>query len=381
MPAKPRRNASTSTPDAARVRITHPERVVFPGTTFTKGDVAAYYLAVMPKLLPEIARRPLSIIRCPDGAGSACFFQKHHADTLGGAVKSVGLREKGGTTGRYLYVDDARAVLELVQMNALEFHPWGSRVDEPDQPDRLVFDLDPAPGIAWNPLVDAANDVRAALRALGLESFARLSGGKGLHVVVPIRRGPDWSVAKAFCERVAVAMSNAQPGKYLSHASKADREGRIFIDWLRNARGATSVASWSLRARSGAPVAVPIAWSELSRMKGPAAFDIVAAMKRATSERADPWPGFDALRQSLPKDASSAGAPRRPVASPANATKANNAASAASATKRVAQRKKSASKANVTRAKASGETRASPRKRTAPAKQKPTKNAIPRASR
>jgi bifunctional non-homologous end joining protein LigD len=287
--------------DAANdVRITHPERIVFPGTTFTKQDVADYYRAVMPRLLAEIAGRPLSIIRCPDGAGGACFFQKHHAAKLGGAIGSIGLREKDGAIGQYLYVDDARGVLELVQMNTLEFHPWGARVDDPEKPDRLVFDLDPAPGIAWPALVAAASDVRAELRKSRLESFARLSGGKGLHVVAPIRRGPTWEHAKAFCEAIADTMAAAQPSKYLASASKAEREGRIFIDWLRNTRGATSVASWSLRARDGAPAAVPVRWSDLAKLPGPAAFDLAAAMKRAKALRSDPWEGFSTLRQALP---------------------------------------------------------------------------------
>jgi bifunctional non-homologous end joining protein LigD len=282
------------------VRITHPERVVYPGTRFTKQDVADYYRAAMPWLLPEIANRPLSIIRCPDGTGAACFFQKHHADKLGTAVGSIPLREKGGTTGRYLYVDDARGVLELVQMNALEFHPWGARIDDPERPDRLVFDLDPAPGVDWKALVAAAKDVRAELAKRGLESFPRLSGGKGMHVVVPIRRGPGWDDAKAFCESLAGAMAAAKPELYLATMSKEQRKGRIFIDWLRNTRGATSVASWSLRARQGAPVAMPVRWADLGKMSGPAAFDLAAALKRAKSLRKHPWDDFAKLRQSLP---------------------------------------------------------------------------------
>jgi bifunctional non-homologous end joining protein LigD len=280
------------------IRITHPERVVFPGTALTKGDVAAYYAAVMDWLLPEIEDRPLSIIRCPDGAGATCFFQKHHADKLGAHVGSILLKEKTGSD-RYLYIDDPRGVLELVQMNALEFHPWGSRIDEPEMPDRLVFDLDPAPGIGWSDLVTAAKDVRARMRAHGLESFPRLSGGKGVHVVVPIRRGPDWDQAKAFCERIADEMAQDQPERYLATASKAAREGRIFIDWLRNARGATSVASFSLRARAGAPVAMPIKWEELARIRSPAAFDLVAALKRVKAMRAHPWGDFAKTKQSL----------------------------------------------------------------------------------
>jgi bifunctional non-homologous end joining protein LigD len=290
--------------DTQAVRITHPERIVYPGTAITKQDVADYYRTVMDRLLPELAGRPLSVIRCPDGAGSACFFQKHHADKLGAHVASILLREKDGGSDRYLYVEDARGVLELVQMNALEFHPWGSRVDDPEKPDRLVFDLDPAPGVGWNDLISAAKDVRARLSKHGLESFPRLSGGKGVHVVAAIRRGPTWDQAKAFCESIADEMAADDPSRYLATASKAQREGRIFIDWLRNARGATSVASWSLRARAGAPVAMPLRWDELAKVKSPTAFDLAAALKRAKALRKDPWEGFAATKQSLPRASS-----------------------------------------------------------------------------
>ncbi|MGH8172625.1 MAG: non-homologous end-joining DNA ligase [Rhodanobacteraceae bacterium] len=285
----------------ADVRITHPERIVFPGTGYTKQHVADYYRAVMPWMLPELAERPLSLLRCPSGAGSACFFQKHNTGTLGGDVRSISIREKDGASDSYLYIDTERGVLELVQMNALEFHPWGARVDNPERPDRLVFDLDPAPGIDWKTLKAAALEVREHLGKVGLESFVRLSGGKGMHVVAPIRRGPSWDEAKAFCEALAGAMATLKPARYLATASKAKRQGRIFIDWLRNARGATSVASWSLRAREGAPVSMPLRWEELAKVSGPAAFDLAAAMKRAKSLRKDPWEGFAELRQSLPK--------------------------------------------------------------------------------
>ena len=303
-PARKRASATKKAAPATDVRITHPERVVFPGTSITKGDVAAYYAAVMDWFLPEVARRPLSVIRCPDGAGGSCFFQKHHADKLGAHVASILLEEKDGGSDRYLYVDEPRGVLELVQMNALEFHPWGSRVDDPERPDRLVFDLDPAPGVGWADLIAAAKDVRKRVEKHGLESFPRLSGGKGMHVVVPIRRGPDWAEAKAFCEMIADEMAAEDPTRYLAHASKAERKGRIFIDWLRNTRGATSVASWSLRARAGAPVAMPVKWSELSKLESAAAFDLAAAVKRAKTLRKDPWEGFATTKQALPKRSS-----------------------------------------------------------------------------
>ncbi|MBO9662889.1 DNA ligase D [Dokdonella sp.] len=294
-PARGKRSTATG-----EVTITHPERVVYADAGYVKQDVADYYRAVAARLLPEIAGRPLSILRCPDGAGGTCFFQKHHAGTLGAHVRSVRLREKSGGSDHYLYVEDEAGLLELVQMNVLEFHPWGSRIDDPDRPDRLVFDLDPDPGIGWPALVAAARDVRRQLTASGLESFVRLSGGKGVHVVVPIARGPRWEEAKAFCEAFADAMATRAPQTYVATASKAKRRDRIFIDWLRNARGATSVASWSLRARAGAPVAMPLRWPALAAAKGPAAYDLEAAKRRARTLREDPWGDLDALAQTLP---------------------------------------------------------------------------------
>lgn len=291
-------NESGSTPAVA---ITHAARVVYPGSGISKGDVAAYYAAVARWMLPELANRPLSLLRCPDGVGAGCFFQKHHANALGEHVQAIALREKDGVVDDYLYVRDLAGVLDLVQMNTLEFHPWGALVDRPDAPDRLVFDLDPAPGVPWPAVVLAARRIRARLRETGLQGFVRTSGGKGLHVVVPFRRGPDWEAAKRFCEALAEAMAARYPQDYIATASKARRKGRIFIDWLRNTRGATSVCNWSLRARAGAPVAMPLRWEELARVESGAAFDLRKALRRAAALKRDPWEGVATLRQSLPK--------------------------------------------------------------------------------
>ena len=287
--------------DVAGVRITHPSRVVYPDDGITKGEVAAYYAAVAGRILPELINRPLSMVRCPGGTDSACFFQKHHAAKLGSSVRAIPLEEKEGGEDDYVYIRDRKGLLQLVQMNTIEFHPWGSRVDKPDSPDRIVLDLDPAPGVAWKAVVEGARGIRELLQGMGLASFVRTSGGKGLHVVVPFRRGPSWQAVKAFCEAVADAMVERAPERYIATASKAQREGRIFIDWLRNARGATSVCNWSLRARDGAPVAVPLRWEELGRIEGGAAFGMQAALKRAESLKADPWEGMAKLQQRLPK--------------------------------------------------------------------------------
>lgn len=300
-PATPRGSRAAKKPAVPSRQLSSPDRVVYPEAGITKQQVADYYRAVAPLLLPEVVRRPLSLLRCPDGAQGQCFFQKHHSDALGDHVHAVPIREKDGGLEDYLYIEDAAGLLDLVQMNVLELHLWGARIEDVEAPDRLVFDLDPGPGVAWKDIVAGARDVRARLRDKGLESFARLSGGKGLHVVVPIRPGPDWGRAKDFCEAVANAMAAQAPERYVATASKAKRTGVIFIDWLRNARGATSIASWSLRARKDAGVAMPIAWESLGRTRSGADYPLPRAMRRATRAYQDPWPGWaDTMRQKLP---------------------------------------------------------------------------------
>lgn len=292
MPAK-----TTSSDDA--VAISHPERVVFAKKKIRKGDVADYYRQMARWILPGIVGRPLSLLRCPDGAGKACFFQKHHGPGLGDAVHAVPLQQKSGRED-YVYIDDVRGLLQLVQMNTLELHPWGATVADPEHPDRLVFDLDPGEGVRWNEVKAGARDVRDRLQEIGLRSFVRLSGGKGVHVVVPLQPAADWEQAKAFCEAFAQAMAQQAPERYVATMSKAKRGGVIFIDWLRNTRGATSVCSWSLRARESAGVAVPLRWEELARIKAADAFPLDKALARAKRLKADPWHGIDAVKQTLP---------------------------------------------------------------------------------
>ncbi|WP_429002344.1 DNA ligase D [Xanthomonas sacchari] len=278
--------------------LSSPGRVVFPDIGATKREVWDYYSAVMDHLLPEIAGRPLSIIRCPAGAERACFFQKHHTAGLE-LVSSVRLKEESGTQAEYLVVEDAAGLLELVQFNALEFHPWGAKAQRPDVADRVVFDLDPGPDVPFAEVKRAATDIRKLLAQLELESFLRVSGGKGLHVVVPLAPGCDWDLTKRFAHGFADALAQSQPDRFLATASKRLRNQRIFVDYLRNGRGATAVASYSLRARAGAPVAMPLAWSDLSKLHRADAFklrDVPAKLKR---RRKDPWAGIDALKQNL----------------------------------------------------------------------------------
>ncbi|MCQ4165072.1 DNA ligase D [Tahibacter harae] len=293
---------ATSAADVAAgadVRLTHPEREVFPGSGLTKQDVADYYSAVAPLLLQDIAGRPLSVLRCPDGAAGTCFFQKHAGRGWGDHVRPVAVREKQGVQA-YIAVDDVTGLLQLVQMNVLEFHPWGALAQDQAHADRLVFDLDPHESVGWAKVKAAARTVREVLQGVGLTSFLRTSGGKGLHVVVPLSPPVGWAQAKRFAEDLADTLAAERPESFVSVASKQQREGRIFVDWLRNARGATSVASYSLRARAGAPVAMPLEWSELARLRSSDAYTLRNALRKIRSRRRDPWRELYDLEQTLP---------------------------------------------------------------------------------
>jgi len=284
--------------DSKSITITHPDRVVFPDDGVTKQDVADYYTGVMKWLLPGIANRPVSVIRCPEGTAKACFFQKHMIQGLK-HVGSKKLKEETGAQATYIYPLDAASVIELVQFGAIEFHPWGATITQPDEADRLVFDLDPGPNVAWKRMVAAARLVRKLLSQVGLESFLRTTGGKGLHIVVPLNPGCPWPQAKDFAHAFAESLAQAHPLEFVANASKAKRGGKIYVDYLRNSRGATSVASYSLRARPGAPVAVPLRWSELGKLRSGHDFDIKSAPRRLARLRSDPWKGIDTIRQGL----------------------------------------------------------------------------------
>ncbi|GAB6196250.1 DNA ligase D [Lysobacter xanthus] len=266
--------------------LSSPDRVVFADAGYTKQDVWNYYRAAAPQLLEEISGRLLSIVRCPDGVGGQHFFQKHVKHGFSAAVKPFEIVENDGDEATYFYVDSLEGLMSLVQMNTVEIHPWGSRIETLEQPDRMVFDLDPDPTIEWPQIRAAAREVRDRLRDVGLESFPKLSGGKGVHVVVPLQPKADWEAVRRFCDAFADAMERQAPDRYVATMSKAKRHGRIFIDWLRNGRGATSVASWSLRARKGAPVAVPVTWAELSRVSSPARYTLADAPRRGVPDEA-----------------------------------------------------------------------------------------------
>jgi len=296
--AAPARRAPSSSAVVAGIALTHPDRVLYADQGLTKLDLARYYERIAPRLLPHVRGRPLSVLRCPRGEGGECFFQKHGHDTFPEAVRSIEVKEKKGSA-RYLMVDSVEGLVGLVQMGVLELHPWGSRGDRLEQPDRMFFDIDPAPELPWERVADAARTLRELLARLDLESFLKTTGGKGLHVVVPLARRHDWDEVKAFSRAVAMRIAAAEPRLYLATASKALRRGRIFLDYLRNGRGATAVAPYSTRARPGAPVSTPIEWSELEGRLRSDTFRVGNLEERLRRQRRDPWRDFAGLGQRL----------------------------------------------------------------------------------
>ncbi|MEO0031110.1 MAG: hypothetical protein RIS94_868 [Pseudomonadota bacterium] len=281
-----------------QIRISNRDRVIFPESGETKGDLADWYSAVAPLMLPFAGGRPISLVRCPQGRGKKCFFQKHDSGTFGPAVHHVPIAEKDGHAEEYIYVEDADGLLACVQMGTIEFHGWGSRSSDVERPDRMIFDLDPDEGLGFDAVKRAGHFIHDRLAHLGLASFAMLSGGKGVHVVVPLTPGHSWDAHKDFARRFAEALSAAEPDRFVATMSKAKRVGRIFIDYLRNQRGATAVLPYSARARAGAPVAVPIAWGELDGFENAHPFSIRDAgqvLRRAWGKGLAGW-GFAGQR-------------------------------------------------------------------------------------
>jgi len=300
--AKPssRKKGKQASAEDFGIEISSPDRVIYPELGLTKKDLADYYAAVEPLIMIDAADRPMTLIRCPGGRTGECFFQKHDKGTFGEHVKQIPIEEKDGETEDYLYFDDVRGLLACVQMGTMEFHGWGSKVGKVDYPDRLVFDLDPDEGLDFNKVKEAAVRVRDLVAELGLKSFPLLTGGKGIHVVIPLDQTADWAEVKSFADRFSRAIAEAEPDRFTANIRKVQRKGRIFLDWLRNQRGATAVMPYSARAREGAPVAAPIAWDELDDYDSGAAFSIRDAdelLKRAKSKRLAGW---GEAKQSLP---------------------------------------------------------------------------------
>jgi bifunctional non-homologous end joining protein LigD len=278
----PKKKAGTLV--AGGINITHPDRVISETGHVTKGELAEYYAAASAFLLPRIVRHPLSLLRCPSGIDGECFFQRNSGKGLGPDVHPFEFKHKGKRY-EYLYIEDEKGLLEVVQMGAIEMHPWGAPIDAIDYPDRLIFDLDPADDVPFEALKLAAQDMRQRLKGKGLTSFLKCTGGKGLHVTVPLAGKDKWPVVKAFAASVAEEMVTAVPEAYIATMSKAKRPGKIFIDYFRNDYTATAIADYAVRARPGAPVAVPLEWKELQSLESPSQFTMKDVLKRLKNKK------------------------------------------------------------------------------------------------
>jgi len=261
--------------------------------------LAEYYHEIAPYILPHIANRPLSIIRCPNGSGQKCFFQRHLNKSLPRGVEGIEINNKEGSeTETYLWLSTREALVGLAQMNVLELHPWGSTNADIEHPDRLIFDLDPDAAITWPTLAEAAVEVRVRLKKLGLQSFVKVTGGKGIHVVAPLEPKLDWAALKSFAHAFVLGMEKDNPAMFLTKMTKAARKDKIYLDYLRNERGATAVAPYSPRARSGMPVSMPLAWSELNEKSAPR-FRVSDFSEWKSRLKRDPWKEILSLKQSI----------------------------------------------------------------------------------
>jgi len=299
----PSTKSDQQTPKSERIEVlgvsvSHPDRVIFKNTAITKGGLAKYFAAVAPWILKDIADHPITLLRCPEGTAGDCFYQRNPGTGLGPDVKPFRWRHKGKSY-EYLYIENEKALIELIQMGAIEIHPWGARYDRIDYPDRMIFDLDPDVGVPFEAVKLAARDLRRRLDAMGLESFLKCTGGKGLHVTVPLAEKDNWETVKAFSDALAHQMVEDVPSAYVATMTKAKRTGKIFVDFFRNDYTATAIADYGVRARPGGPVALPIEWSELGRLKAANQFKISDVLERLKKKR----PNTDRYtkRQRLPK--------------------------------------------------------------------------------
>ncbi|WP_163270930.1 DNA ligase D [Chelativorans alearense] len=288
--APPSAGSSTTSGKAApAVKLTHPDRLYWKDAGVTKAGLADYYCEIWPLIAPFVVNRPLALVRCPDGVGGQCFFQKH---AWRGQSKEILKADDPEDEQPLIAIDDLPGLLGLVQGGALEIHPWGSQLSDLDRPDLITIDLDPGPNVEWGEVIEAALEARERLNAAGLESFVKTSGGKGLHVVAPLEPEAGWDDVKAFAKSIADGMASDSRERYVATTTKSKRVGRIFVDYLRNARGSTTVAPYSTRARSGAAVSLPLAWEELSLAIGPSYFTVENTLSRLAGLDHHPWEEF-----------------------------------------------------------------------------------------
>jgi bifunctional non-homologous end joining protein LigD len=298
VPRGKKEEKKTMATEFSGVQLTHPERVLFPEQGITKRDLAIYYEQVGDWILPHLSKRPLTLVRCPEGRQKQCFYQKHVTDQFPKSIKRVEVAE-GGKNVPYGAVTSMEGLLSLVQMGALELHIWGAHLDAIEKPDYVVFDLDPDEGLGWDRVVEGAKTLRVLLEHLGLRAWLKTTGGKGLHVCLPLTRRAGWDEVKAFTKAVSETMVAHDPSRYTAKLPKASRKGKIFIDYLRNGRGATSIAAYSTRARPNAPVSAPLFWEELDSDVRANTFTVQNLPERLEGLKSDPWEDFLKVKQSL----------------------------------------------------------------------------------
>jgi bifunctional non-homologous end joining protein LigD len=280
------------------IKLSNPDKVYYPDIGLTKLDVAKYYETVAPFMLPYVARRPISLVRCPEGIEGERFFQRHAMKGMSKAIKQVPI--PGGESKKpYLYIDDEEGLFGLIQISTLEIHDWGVSLAHVNEPDRLVFDLDPDEDLDLGTLKAATVEVREFLEDLGFKSFLKSTGGKGLHLVAPLAPKLGWDVVKAFAKAIADALVSARPDRYTANPLKKTREGKIFVDYLRNQRGGSAIVNYSTRAKKGAPVACPLRWDELKGLKAAAPYTVKTLPARLKAMKRDPWEGYSSTRQSI----------------------------------------------------------------------------------
>jgi bifunctional non-homologous end joining protein LigD len=288
----PQPTAEVAAAPTDTIKITNPERVLWPEAGVTKQQLVDYYRSIGPLMAVWAAQRPLSLVRCPQGRAKKCFFQKHNTATFGSHVRQIEIEEKKGERVDYVFVEDVAGLIACVQMGTIEFHGWGSSVADIEKPDRLIFDIDPDEGLAFEEVKKAARDLHRYLADMGLQSFPLTTGGKGLHVVVPLTPEAEWPEVKDFAQRFCVALATAEPERFTANLAKAKRKGRMFLDYLRNQRGATAILPYSARARDGAPVSAPVTWDELDELTSGGPYSVAdtdTLLQRASSRALQGW--------------------------------------------------------------------------------------------
>ena len=290
-----RKAASQASPDG--LRLTHPDKILFPEQGIAKRDLANYLDAVADRMLPFVRNRLLTLVRCPDGRSGSCFYQRHASRGMPPGFHEQESRKSTGQTGRYIYIDGKAGLLGTAQLSVLEVHIWGSPVDDIDRPDRIVFDLDPDPSVGFPAVREAAFRIRDVLAALRLESFALVTGGKGIHVVTPIQRTHDWATVKAFTKAVAEKLVDDDPEAFVATMRKAKRKGKVFIDYFRNDRTATAIAPYSTRRHEGAPLAWPVTWQRLRKIERADHFKLDMAEREL--KKPDPWQVYFKVKQTI----------------------------------------------------------------------------------